>query len=546
MRIPIIGGSYKGRSVNINPQETVNFYPILEKQEGKHVRALIGTPGLKNFCDLEADVEIRNMIVMGDYLYAVGGDTLYKIDSDGTETALGGALTTTTGYVWMAHDGTNIMVVDTGVDGYTQTGAGDLTVIADADFPTPTTLTWQDGYFIISKEDTGRFYISASYDPTDWDALDYATAEANPDNLVAVFSNNLALWLFGSETTEIWYNSGAAAFPFVRISGAFITTGLAAAASVAGILGTLFWLNDRREVIKTEGFSINVVSTDQVVYQFDQFDTVSDAVGFCYTQEGHTFYVLHFPTENETWAYDATVNMWHERESYPVLGDGSQGRHRSNCYAYFAGKHLIGDYENGEIYEMDLDTFTDDGEVIKRKRVTQIIHKDRKNLFFNNFEAEFEAGVGLSTGLATGTANLTAGVVSSVTIDDGGSGYSTEPLVRFSGGGGSGAIASTTLTAGAVSGVTIVTGGSGYTSAPTVTFVGGTQDPQAMLRWSDDGGHSWSNEHWRSMGPIGEYERRAIWRRLGRSRNRTFEIAITDAIKSIILGAYADIELEEP
>lgn len=545
MRIPIIGGSYKGRSVNINPQQTVNFYPVLDMQEGKHTRALIGTPGLKNFCDLSTDVEIRNMIVMGNYLYAVGGNTLYKIDSDGSETALGGTLGTSTGYVWMAHDGTNLMLVDPGVDGYTQTGAGDLTVIADGDFPTPSTLTWQDGYFIISKEATGRFYISKSYDPTDWTATDYATAEANPDNLVAVISNNLVLGLFGKETAEFWYNSGASTFPFTRISGAFITTGLAAPASLAGILGTLFWLNDRREVIKAEGFSANAVSTDQIAYQFDQFTTVSDAVGFCYTQEGHTFYVLNFPTENETWVYDATINIWHERESYPVFEDGSQSRHRSNCYAYFAGKHLIGDYENGEIYELDLDTYTDDGEMIKRSRVTQIINQDRKNLFFDKFEVEFEAGVGLPTGLATGTANLTAGAVSSVTIVDGGSDYTTAPRVRFTGGGGSGALATTTLTTGAVSGVTIVTGGSGYTSAPTVTFVGGTQDPQAMLQWSDDDGHTWSNEHWRSIGPIGDYDRRAIWRRLGRSRNRTFKLSMTDPVKPIILGAYADIELGE-
>jgi len=371
----------------------------------------------------------------------------------------------------MAHDGTYIMIVDPGVDGYTQTGAGDLTVIADADFPTPSSLTWQDGYFIITKSSSGRFYISKSYDPTDWEALDYATAEANPDELVRAFSINLALWLFGKETTEIWYNSGASAYPFERISGAFITTGLAAAASLAGILGNLFWLNDRREVIKTQGFAAECVSTDQIAYHFDQFTTVSDAVGFCYTQEGHTFYVLTFPTEKETWVYDATVNIWHERESYPVLMDGSQGQHRGNCYAYFAGKHLVGDYENGLIYELDLDTFTDNGEVIRRKRVTEIIHEDRKNLFFHKFEVEFEAGVGLVSGQGS--------------------------------------------------------------------------DPQAMLRISDDGGHSWGNEHWRDIGEIGKYGKRAIWRRLGRSRNRTFELVITDPIKSVILGAYAEIELGE-
>ncbi|MCK5616755.1 hypothetical protein KAR91_83610 [Candidatus Pacearchaeota archaeon] len=472
MRIPIIGGSYKGRSVNINPQETINYYPILDQQGGKHIKALIGTPGLVEFSDIGSDVEIRGMIVRGNSLYAVAGTTLYSIDVEGVATALGGALGTTGGHVWMAHDGTNIMVVDPGVDGYTQAGAaGALTVIADADFPTPSTLTWQDGFFIISKEGTGQFFISASYDPTDWTATDYATAEANPDNLVAAFSNNLAVWLFGKETTEIWYNSGAAAFPFTRISGAFLTTGLAAAASLAGILGSLFWLNDRREVVMAKGHSPTSISTDQIVYHFEKFTTVSNAVSFCYTQEGHTFYVLTFPSEHETWVYDATINIWHQRASYPDLVSGKQDRHRANCYAYFAGKHLVGDYKNGKIYEMDLDTYMDDGEAIKRKRITQIISQDQKNLFFSNLEVEFEAGTGLVTGQGS--------------------------------------------------------------------------DPQAMLRMSDDGGHTWGNEHWCNIGDIGEYAQRAIWRRLGRSRNRTFEISMSDPVKSVILGAYADLELGE-
>lgn len=469
MRIPIIGGSYKSQSVNINPQRTINFYPVLDMQEGKHTRALIGTPGLTLMWDFALNAEIRNMFAIGDNLYIVVGNTLYKYNVQSGMTAIGGTLSTSAGHVWMAHDGTYLMIVDPGIDGYTQTGDGDLTVIADTDFPTPSSLTWQDGYFIVSKSGSGRFYISASYDPLSWSATDYATAEADPDNLKAVISNNLALWLFGDKTIEIWYNSGASAFPIERISGAFITTGLAASGSLAGILGNLFWLNDRREVIKSTGFSVNAVSTDQIAYHFDRLTTVSDAIGFCYTQDGHTFYMLTFPTENETWVYDATINIWHERQSWPVLRDGSQSRHRANCYSYFAGLHLLGDYTNGKIYKFDPDVFTDDGETIRRSRTTQIIHEDRKNLFFNKVEIEFEAGTGLITGQGS--------------------------------------------------------------------------DPQAMLRISDDSGHTWGNEHWRGIGEIGKYGKRAVWRRLGRSRNRTFEISISDPVKSIILGAYADMEI---
>jgi len=72
------------------------------------------------------------------------------------------------------------------------------------------------------------------------------------------------------------------------------------------------------------------------------------------------------------------------------------------------------------------------------------------------------------------------------------------------------------------------------------TNTGQAQDPQVMLRWSDDGGHTWSNEHWVSVGKIGAYYQRAIWRRLGMTvklRDRVYEISGTDPNKIVIMGA---------
>lgn len=68
-------------------------------------------------------------------------------------------------------------------------------------------------------------------------------------------------------------------------------------------------------------------------------------------------------------------------------------------------------------------------------------------------------------------------------------------------------------------------------------------DPQAVLRWSDDGGHKWSSEQWRSMGAIGATIWRSIWRRLGHSRSRVYELTITDPVKVVLIGA--EIEVEE-
>jgi hypothetical protein len=64
--------------------------------------------------------------------------------------------------------------------------------------------------------------------------------------------------------------------------------------------------------------------------------------------------------------------------------------------------------------------------------------------------------------------------------------------------------------------------------------------PQFMLRWSDDGGHTWSNEHWAGGGAVGAYNTRIFWRRLGMTlklRDRVYELSGTDPIKIAIMAA---------
>jgi hypothetical protein len=70
--------------------------------------------------------------------------------------------------------------------------------------------------------------------------------------------------------------------------------------------------------------------------------------------------------------------------------------------------------------------------------------------------------------------------------------------------------------------------------------LGQGSDPEVMMRWSDDGGHTWSNEHWTKMGKIGAFGYRAFWRRLGMTlklRDRVYEVSGTDPVKIAIVGA---------
>jgi hypothetical protein len=370
---------------------------------------------------------------------------------------------------------TQVMIVDSAdYRGYIYTpSTTTFAQITHVDWPTASQAVYQDGYFIVMKPDTDEFYISANEDGTTWDAADFIRAEGSPDLGVALVSEKRELWYFQEATTEIFYNSGDATFPFERIQGAYMNMGCAAAFSVASLDNSLFWLGrdkrGRNIVLRASGYTPQRISTHPLEYQIESYSDVSDAFAYAYQQEGHTFYVLTFPTGNATWVYDASTGLWHERQSFDGLTDR---RHLANCYSFCFNKHLVGSWQDGNLYELDLDTYDDNGQMIKRIRAGQHMHNDRKRVFYHKFELDMEFGVGLDGG-AQG------------------------------------------------------------------------EDPQAMLRFSDDGGHTWSNEKWASFGKIGERKKRVFWRKLGQSRDRIFEVKITDPVKVVIVDANVDVTPSE-
>ncbi len=382
MKIPLIGKQAQGvYPVNL-------FYqPELKDQRA----ALIGAPGLKLFSDLGILHPLRNMWPFKNYLYAVCGNTVYKVSLTGTLTALAATLNTSAGYVCMADNGTQIMITD-GYYGYIVQNDV-VTRITDPDFPIPASLTYQDTYFIVIEKNTGHFFISDNYNGFIWDALDFGSAEGEPDNALAVISDHRELWIAGVKTTEVFYNSGDPDFPFTRIDGAYIEKGIGAPASLVKLDNSVFWLTDRFQIVRAEGYQPSIISTRVIDKEISKYAVKSDAIGYAYEQEGHSFYVLNFPSANRTWVYDASTGMFHRRISEP-----DDGRHRSNCYAYFNEKHMVGDYENGKIYELDTGTYDDDGEIQKAVHVFPPVEAERNNLFHNRLEIECSTGVGLITG----------------------------------------------------------------------------------------------------------------------------------------------------
>ncbi len=549
MRFPgFIGPSYTLSSVNYECQRSINLYPEMNElgQTGKEheVATLIGTPGLSLLCTLSTGPVRALWYTSTGLLYAVAGNQLFSISSSYVATSVG-TLQTVSGPVSIADNGIQLVVVD-GANGYYITiptttvpvgayvftitsgntasvgttftnngqtftvvnqltssatslvasgtgapqtsgslalGAGPgtgpifyssfssppntISLITDANWLGSNQVSFQDGYFIFAKPNSTAFYLS------DLNAVTFgapALTQKNgfTDNIVSQLCSNRNLWLLGDQTSEVWFDSGNNLNPFQYVQGSLSHIGCAASLSSVKMANTIFWLGKDQTgsgvVYMANGYTPQRISTQAVELAIQSYSTMSDAIAYAYQENGHQFYVLTFPTGNATWVYDLASSLWHERA---YSNQGIFGRHLSNCYAFAFNTHVVGDYSNGNIYNMSSSFYSDNGNPLIRQRITPHLSKDMNRVFVSSIQLDFETNIGLS------------------------SGQGSQPL--------------------------------------------------AMLSWSNDGGHSWSNEHTAHLCAIGNNSDRAIWRRLGQSRNRVFKFSISDPVKVVLIGAEIDL-----
>jgi hypothetical protein len=445
----------------------VNLFPEVIPEGGKEPGFLSRCPGLSKLATIGFG-PIRGLWTYGGLGYVVSGNEFYSIDTNWNATLIG--TVTGSGPVSMSDNGIQLFIA-CNPDGYiynANTKAfGKITAAA---FAGAVTVSYIDGYFVFNQPNSQIFWITSLLDGTSIDPLDFASAEGFPDQLVSLIVDHLEIWLFGSNSVEVWYDAGATPFPMARIQGAFLEVGCAAAYSVAKLDNSVFWLGadarGRGIIYRANGYTPTRISTNAVEYAIQNYSNISDAIGYTYQQDGHPFYVLIFPTANATWVFDVSTNLWHERAGFD---NGQFTRHRSNCQMAFNNKIVVGDYANGNIYAFDLVNYADNGAIQKWLRSWRALPTGQNNLkrtAHHSLQLDAETGVGINNGQGS--------------------------------------------------------------------------DPQVMLRWSDDGGHTWSNEHWKSMGAIGGYGYRTIWRRLGMTdkiRDRVYEVSGTDPVKIAIMGA---------
>lgn len=390
--IPFAGGSYRSLSLPYMAANTKNmFFEV--RQGGRSVAALHGTPGLRLFASTAAGPD-RGMCVHNGILYKVTGNTLYSISSGGVSTSIG--TITGTNQCGMVSDG-NYLVITTGGDAYTYNGT--LAAISDTDLETPNTVAYNNSRVIYDGDD-GRFCVADVGQPSVIDGLNYATAEALPGECLAVFAHKQYVIIFCDDHYEPWYNSGVGSPPYDRVNGAVQNVGLGAIHSIAQNENYLYFLDERLMPRRIYGISQQPIGNTSLSNEFADYSTASDAKGFCFTWRNENFYVLTFPTANKSWMYQESINEWLQLSS-----GQSDGRWRGNSFATCYGHSLVADYETGEVFYLDQEYYTDNGELISRERATQPLHGgiisgsyEGKTVFMSRLELVLEAGIGLATG----------------------------------------------------------------------------------------------------------------------------------------------------
>lgn len=386
MKLNLIGPQQKGVSVAVNNQLTQNCYPILTPG-GRNPVALIGSPGSSLFSSVSG--ACRGVHVLGGTLYGVFGTTLYSASQAGNVSSIG--TVTGSGRVDMADDGTNLVIVT----GYGSTGYvynGSLAAITDPDFPGAETVEYTGGYFVFHSTGDGWF-ISEVNSATSYNALDVAANDGEPIQVIR--EDHREIFVFGTENTRVWINTGNSDFAFERNNSVEIERGTYARWSVARDDNTLFFLGDDLVVYRMEGYTPVRVSDEGTEAELTQYLTdgyetdLKASYAYSYTDHGHKFYVLTVPNRG-THVFDVGMNAWHSRKHWDYE------THHSFDYAFCYGKHLVGGID-GNVYEMSRSYHDDAGEILKRIRRSQVFGDDRR-LRWKKIKLVMNVGNGLTTG----------------------------------------------------------------------------------------------------------------------------------------------------
>jgi hypothetical protein len=490
-------GSYQSVSPIMDAEDCINLFPeAIESGQGKSPMALVGTPGSSVFATSSGRAvwgqkwvpsQNRHFAVMG----STGVGVLNEILQNGAVVPRGN-IALPTGPVSMACNPTQLLIcaadqlyiftfatnVLTPINGF---GANPAPPFGNA-----AQVSWVDGFFVATQSNPALVALSALSNGLSWPGTSISSISLFPDNLNSMIINDRQMILAGQTKTVVYANAGAPLFPFQPVPGAYIEQGVWAQNATVQLDNSVFWLSsdDRGNLVayRNSGYTGIRISNHAVEQQWQSYPIATDAVGYSFQMNGHPWWHIYFPTANVSWRYDVATQMWH-KVLFWNENTGMYQAHKSQNHAFAFGKHLVGDWSSGNIYQLSMpyeaggawNFATDAGQPIRRERRSPYVQTETQRMFHNRLQLELQVGLGPIPALTDGAGN--------------------------------------------------------------------PRDPQIVVSWSDDGARTWSNDHIVNCGQAGNYTARAFLTRLGSTlHGRVYKLVMTDPIGWYISDGYLDAD----
>lgn len=386
MRIPFGTMSYRHTSLPLSAQRMVNAYLEPAPPHAKTFAAVIASQGVPTLGTVGTG-PLRGALRKRGVTYVVSGTGLYSVTSSGLSVLLG--TIGGTGRVVMCGDETHVFVVVPATEaGYYYNGTS-VAQVTDPDWPGAIWCDYLDGYFFVFPSGSGSFYITANRNPASIDALDFASAERYPDDNVTSVTDKGETIIFGTESFEGFYDSGATDFPITKIGSADGEVGCPYPFGPKKTDNGICFPGHDGKVYRLNGYTPQVISTPVVEAAIARA-TDRSFIGFAWSEPGHSFYGLK--CDDFAFIYDHSTQLWHERESY------GYSAWRWNFVIRAGEQWLVGDDESAAIGYLSSDTFTEFGATMRTECTSPPVGNDNERITHSRVELIFEQGVGLATG----------------------------------------------------------------------------------------------------------------------------------------------------
>lgn len=415
-RFGLVGPSYTAQSTAVADEETINWYIETMESQGSiapsssyggktaaTIRSLFGTPGLSSFM-LFPQSPVRGLCWTGSRLFAVAGGQFWEVSSAPIAT-LRGVVANDGTPVSCAFSNVQVLIISAG-RAYCYTLATNvLTDVTGSLAGTPAKAEYSDGYFIVQIANTNQFQMSAILDGTTWPGIQVNAVSVFQENINSIICNHRELWVFGNLHAQPYQDTGSNEI-FDVIPGTLIEKGSGATFGPCRVDNSVFWVGQdergSRGGWRSNGYTPQRVTTYAVETDLNTLPSIAGMVTYAYEDAGHVFWVLYVPGSQWSWVFDVKEQLWHKRASWNNI---TWGPHWSWNHVYAFGKHLVGDWNTGNLYWMDLSLLDDNGTAIRAYRRSPIVTEEMEWIYHSQLVLDFDTGLGPQPPLLDGAGN---------------------------------------------------------------------------------------------------------------------------------------------